>query len=67
MGWFYQYVGMIHRIVSFYQTDLPKEIIVLQKRIFNHFDLDINDHFVNGQTIYDRFMKYGPLHFEGKE
>ena len=32
---------MIHRIVSFYQTDLPKEIIVLQKRVFNHLDLDV--------------------------
>lgn len=32
---------MIHRIVSFYQTDLPYEIVSLQKRVFNHFDLDI--------------------------
>jgi len=35
--------------------------------IINHYDLDPEDHFVNGQTVYDRFMKYGPLHFEGKE
>ena len=32
---------MRHKIVSFYQTDLPTEMIVLQKRVFNHFGLDI--------------------------
>jgi hypothetical protein len=32
---------MIHKIVSFYQTDLPEEIVTLQKRVFNHFNLDV--------------------------
>jgi hypothetical protein len=32
---------MIHKIVSFYQNDLPKEIVTLQKRVFDFFDLDI--------------------------
>lgn len=32
---------MIHKIVSFYQTDLPQELLILQKRVFNHFELDV--------------------------
>jgi hypothetical protein len=40
---------MIHKIVSFYQTDLPQEIVSLQKRVFNHFDLDVEQIGWDGQ------------------
>lgn len=32
---------MRHKIVSFYQTDLPSEIVTLQKRVFNHFGFEV--------------------------
>jgi hypothetical protein len=31
----------MHRIVSFYQEDLPEELVVLQKRVFDHFSIPL--------------------------
>lgn len=32
---------MNHKIVSFYGNDLPNEIILLQKKVFNFFEIDV--------------------------
>jgi hypothetical protein len=32
---------MSHKIVSFYGNDLPNEIILLQKKVFNFFEMDV--------------------------
>lgn len=32
---------MKHKIVSFYGNDLPNEIILLQKKVFNFFEIDV--------------------------
>ena len=32
---------MNHKIVSFYGNDLPNEIILLQKKVFDFFEIDV--------------------------